>query len=120
MDVQKTTIADAMPHADHQRIADRLTEAGDLLEQQGANPFRVTTYRKAAVSDRTRAPNRETQIAVGTAINDLRPANRDTLQAEITNVLNFRSDLPDGRLAQNRRPLSVSPDTAPQTALRTP
>jgi hypothetical protein len=31
-------------------IADRLREAADLLQQQGANPFRVTAYRRAADS----------------------------------------------------------------------
>lgn len=32
------------------RIAGRLAEAADLLEQQGANPFRVRAYRRAAES----------------------------------------------------------------------
>ena len=32
----------------NQAIADRLREAADLLEQQGANPFRVSAYRHAA------------------------------------------------------------------------
>jgi putative hydrolase len=32
----------------NQRIAERLREASDLLGQQGANPFRVSAYRKAA------------------------------------------------------------------------
>lgn len=32
----------------NQDIAARLREAADLLEQQGANPFRVSAYRKAA------------------------------------------------------------------------
>jgi DNA polymerase (family X) len=32
----------------NQAIADRLREAADLLEQQGANPFRVAAYRRAA------------------------------------------------------------------------
>ena len=31
----------------NQALADRLREAADLLEQQGANPFRVGAYRKA-------------------------------------------------------------------------
>lgn len=31
----------------NQALADRLREAADLLEQQGANPFRVSAYRKA-------------------------------------------------------------------------
>lgn len=31
----------------NRRIADALREAGDLLEQQGANPFRVAAYRRA-------------------------------------------------------------------------
>jgi DNA polymerase/3'-5' exonuclease PolX len=35
------------------RCADRLREAADLLEAQGANPFRVSAYRKAA-THRTR------------------------------------------------------------------
>jgi hypothetical protein len=30
------------------RLADRLHEAGDLLQQQGANPYRVAAYRRAA------------------------------------------------------------------------
>lgn len=32
----------------NQKIADRLREAADLLEQQAANPFRVNAYRNAA------------------------------------------------------------------------
>jgi hypothetical protein len=32
----------------NRRIADALREAGDLLEQQGANPFRVAAWRRAA------------------------------------------------------------------------
>jgi len=32
----------------NQRVADRLHEAADLLEGQGANPFRVGAYRRAA------------------------------------------------------------------------
>ena len=32
------------------RCADRLREAADLLEAQGANPFRVSAYRKAATT----------------------------------------------------------------------
>lgn len=37
-----------MPLEDHSRYTDRLREAADLLEAQGANPFRVSAYRKAA------------------------------------------------------------------------
>jgi hypothetical protein len=33
---------------DNARYADRLREAADLLEAQGANPFRVSAYRRAA------------------------------------------------------------------------
>jgi ribosomal protein S13 len=36
------------PYADNHRIADRLAEAADLLEQQHANAFRVAAYRRAA------------------------------------------------------------------------
>ena len=32
------------------RCADRLREAADLLHSQGANPFRVSAYRKAAAT----------------------------------------------------------------------
>lgn len=32
----------------NQKVADKLREAADLLEQQGANPFRVGAYRRAA------------------------------------------------------------------------
>ena len=32
------------------RCADRLREAADLLDAQGANPFRVSAYRKAAAT----------------------------------------------------------------------
>ena len=32
----------------NRQIADKLQEMGDLLEQQGANPFRVRAYRHAA------------------------------------------------------------------------
>lgn len=34
--------------AANQRVADKLREAADLLQQQGANPFRVGAYRRAA------------------------------------------------------------------------
>ena len=37
-----------MPYVDNHRIADRLAEAADLLEQQHANAFRVAAYRRAA------------------------------------------------------------------------
>mgnify|MGYP001053434284 CR=1 FL=1 len=37
-----------MSHTLNQQIADRLREAADLLEGQGANPFRVRAYRNAA------------------------------------------------------------------------
>lgn len=37
-----------MDRLDNARHADRLREAADLLEAQGANPFRVAAYRKAA------------------------------------------------------------------------
>ena len=37
-----------MDRDDHARYADRLREAADLLEAQGANPFRVSAYRRAA------------------------------------------------------------------------
>jgi putative hydrolase len=37
-----------MTGATNQRIADKLRELADLLEQQGANPFRVGAYRRAA------------------------------------------------------------------------
>jgi putative hydrolase len=37
-----------MERTQNRYIADRLREAADLLEQQGANPFRVNAYRKAA------------------------------------------------------------------------
>jgi hypothetical protein len=37
-----------MPPPDNSFLATRLREAADLLEQQGANPFRVRAYRRAA------------------------------------------------------------------------
>jgi len=37
----------------NQRVAERLREVADLLEAQGANPFRVGAYRKAADTVRT-------------------------------------------------------------------
>ena len=36
------------PYADNHRIADRLAEAADLLEQQDANAYRIAAYRRAA------------------------------------------------------------------------
>ena len=33
---------------DNQAIAEKLQELADLLEQQAANPFRVSAYRRAA------------------------------------------------------------------------
>jgi len=36
------------PRAENQDIAQRLREAADLLEAQGANPFRVAAYRRGA------------------------------------------------------------------------
>lgn len=38
----------SMELALNQRVADKLREAADLLEQQAANPFRVSAYRHAA------------------------------------------------------------------------
>lgn len=38
----------SQPRAEHQDIAQRLREGADLLEAQGANPFRVGAYRRAA------------------------------------------------------------------------
>ena len=40
--------------ATNQVVAERLREAADLLEQQGANPFRVRAYREAAHAVATR------------------------------------------------------------------
>ena len=37
-----------MPTALNQQIAMKLAQAADLLEQQGANPFRVSAYRRAS------------------------------------------------------------------------
>ena len=34
----------------NQQVADKLREMADLLEQQGANPFRVSAYRHAATT----------------------------------------------------------------------
>ena len=34
----------------NQRVADKLRQVADLLEQQGANPFRVRAYRNAATT----------------------------------------------------------------------
>lgn len=39
---------DSGPASTNRRVAERLEEAADLLEQQGANPFRVSAYRRAA------------------------------------------------------------------------
>jgi len=39
-----------MAKASNQKIADKLRELADLLEQQGANPFRVGAYRRAAAT----------------------------------------------------------------------
>ena len=36
------------PYADNHRIADRIAEAADLLEQQHANTYRIAAYRRAA------------------------------------------------------------------------
>lgn len=36
------------PERTNEDVADRLREAADLLEQQGANPYRVAAYRRAA------------------------------------------------------------------------
>lgn len=37
-----------MTYANNQLVAGMLEEVSDILEQQGANPFRVNAYRKAA------------------------------------------------------------------------
>jgi hypothetical protein len=42
------TASQGAPPAANDRYADRLSEAADLLEAQGANPFRVSAYRRAA------------------------------------------------------------------------
>ena len=41
---------DAMDIPINTRIAMKLQEMADLLEQQGANPFRVKAYRRAAAT----------------------------------------------------------------------
>jgi len=39
---------DSVAHSPNAVIAGRLREAADLLSHQGANPFRVSAYRRAA------------------------------------------------------------------------
>jgi hypothetical protein len=50
-----------MPHLVNARMASRLEEVAGLLEQQGANPFRVRAYRRGAESLR-RLPERVTDV----------------------------------------------------------
>ena len=38
------------PHVLNASIAERLREVADLLSHQGANPFRVSAYRRAAAT----------------------------------------------------------------------
>ena len=40
--------SDPVAHSPNAVIAGRLREAADLLSHQGANPFRVSAYRRAA------------------------------------------------------------------------
>ena len=47
----------------NQHIADRLREAADLLEQQGANPFRVQAYRRAATTVNGQTKHLESLLA---------------------------------------------------------
>jgi len=42
--------ADTAPHRANTQIADRLLQAADILAAQGADPFRIAAYRKAAES----------------------------------------------------------------------
>ena len=46
--MEEHSLATESGNGTNQRIAERLREASDLLGQQGANPFRVSAYRKAA------------------------------------------------------------------------
>ncbi len=44
-----------MPHPDNAGVANRLDEVATILEQRGANPYRVAAYRRAAQTLRTAA-----------------------------------------------------------------
>lgn len=73
---------------ENQQIADRLREAATLLEAQGANPFRVGAYRKAAdtIAGLTR-PLRETFDAGGVAGLDALPHIGKGIAAAIAEIL---------------------------------
>ena len=74
--------------ADNHRIADRLVEAADLLEQQHANAFRVAAYRKAAATIRSSDQSLSTLLEEGgvTGLTDL-PGIGDSLARAIAEMV---------------------------------
>ena len=77
-----------MHYADNHRIADRLVEAADLLEQQHANAFRVAAYRKAAATIRSSDQSLSTLLEEGgvTGLTDL-PGIGDSLARAIAEMV---------------------------------
>jgi DNA polymerase (family 10) len=73
---------------ENQQISDKLREAATLLEVQGANPFRVGAYRKAADTiDHLTRPIRETFDAEGVAGLDALPHIGKGIAAAIAEIL---------------------------------
>ncbi len=73
---------------ENQEISDKLREAATLLEAQGANPFRVEAYRKAADTiDHLTRPVRETFDAEGVAGLDALPHIGKGIAAAIAEIL---------------------------------
>ena len=66
--MQLLEFCSVMPTPDNQQIAMKLAQAADLLEQQGASPFRVSAYRRASETLARLAQDiRELAEAEGTA-----------------------------------------------------
>ena len=60
----------------NQQIAMKLAQAADLLEQQGANPFRISAYRRAS----------ETVSRLGQDIGDLAETGGNAGLIELPNI----------------------------------
>jgi len=80
-----TSVIDAQ---ENREIADKLRQAADLLEAQGANPFRAAAYRKAADTiARLTRPAREIFDAEGLTGLDALPHIGKGIAAAIAEIL---------------------------------
>ncbi len=91
MNGQRTTVAGAMPYADHQPITDRLAEAGD--------------------------PEQLFRSIAGTGLKLAEQTHHDL---DIDSLNDLEMTCRDGRLALDRWPLRIPPKIVPPTTVRTP